>query len=159
MQERADRNNFVKKPGNLWSNMEKDKYSPKTYCKNVMTLGDAAYADLKQLCVVLMNCGAGAQAFFMERGGYTCDKLMNDEPCFDANQYRVEEYNADMILPLLEKDASKHGEFVYDRDYLRGFNPGATLAGTLSLNLKINTKVEDYESTGAPVSSPTTSRR
>jgi hypothetical protein len=125
-------------------------YSPKQYCLNALKPTSGASDETKALCVALMNYGAQAQIYFAAQpdSGYTYTKLMNDEAVLHENQYRVEAYSSEMILPLAAKDASKHGVFLPSGLFEGRLNSGAKLGGALSMNLVMTSKVEGYTEAG-----------
>lgn len=101
-------------------------YSAKTYATR--KLADAtASAELKSLCVALMNYGAAAQNYF----GYKTDDLMNAD--LTAEQQKLAKaYSADMIADVRQADFAKTGTLIYNGGYSKRY-PAIEFGGAFSI--------------------------
>ena len=138
---------YIQTGGDTYVYSPRFKYSPQTYCVNAVK--DAtADPELKTLCVALMNYGADAQKYFAMISNYTYTTLMNEKAEFDPYRESVKAYDQSMITALGDKNASKHGEFVYEAGYVKSASPFLSLTGALSLNLTINCVYTEYTDAG-----------
>jgi hypothetical protein len=79
-------------------------YSPKQYAMS--RLENSTNADMKALCVAMLNYGAAAQQYF----GYKTDALMNAE--LTAEQKALaSDYSADLFAGAVKADGAKIGAF------------------------------------------------
>ena len=103
-------------------------YSARVYAED--RIANSSNANLKSLCVALLNYGAAAQTFF----GYRTDDLMN---AGIANyQNLVNSYSSTMVNSLLAVDSSKVGTFAaYTGSGYKGYYSSSSLEGALMLNI------------------------
>ena len=83
-------------------------YSAKTYCMS--RLEKSSDANLKALCVALLNYGAAAQEYFAATSDYTYTTLMNADLTAEQ-QGLVQAYNSGMMAPRGTVTAEKAGSF------------------------------------------------
>jgi hypothetical protein len=80
-------------------------YSPKQYALSRLEKSDNA--DMKALCVAMLNYGAAAQEYF----GYKTDDLMNDSLTAEQKAL-VMDYDASLFTGAVDAEESKIGSFV-----------------------------------------------
>lgn len=116
------------KDGQYWVG-EVVTYSPKTYAYSRIEKSDSA--EMKALCVALLNYGAEAQKFF----GYKTDDLMNKD-LTAAQKALVETYRTSLLKLPTAADSGKVGAFAKSATDGFGQNKTASVSfdGALALN-------------------------
>lgn len=102
------------------------RYSPKMYAMS--RLEKSEDAQLKALCVALLNYGAQAQKYF----GYRTDALMNAD-LTAQQQALVSGYTDDMVTPVAKADEAKAGVFVNNQGF-RKRTASVSLDGVFAIN-------------------------
>ena len=101
-------------------------YSARVYAED--RIANSSNANLKSLCVALLNYGAAAQTYF----GYRTDDLMNAG--ISAYQNLVTDYSESMVSALPTVDSTKTEAFTYNGGY-KGYYSSASLEGALGCNI------------------------
>ena len=83
-------------------------YSAKSYCLN--RLENSSNANLKALCVAILNYGAAAQEYFAATTDYTYSILMNAD-LTEEQKAMVKPYSSDMVAARGTVTAAKAGTF------------------------------------------------
>ena len=83
-------------------------YSAKSYCMD--RLEKSSNANLKSLCVAILNYGAAAQEYFAATSDYTYTTLMNAD-LTAAQKALVKPYSSDMVAARGTVTAAKAGTF------------------------------------------------
>ena len=128
------------------------EYSPKAYAKTVLSDNSGKFgAELKSLCVALMNYGAAAQQYFANKGTYSYTTLMNAD--FANYQNLITDYSSDMITKRVTN--SKPVDFNIDMTKFAAQDFFLSLEGAIEMNFSF-TSNQSFTEAGIVVWDPAT---
>ena len=103
------------------------QYSPKKYAMS--RIKNSTNANMKALCVAMLNYGAAAQEFF----GYRTEDLMNSE--LTAEQKALAKpYTSDLLVGAVAADPSKTGNFAQTAAGFSGRSASVSFEGAFMIN-------------------------
>ena len=123
------------------------KFSPRLYALDVQTKTNLP-AELKALCVALMNYGADAQVYFAEKNGYKYDQLMNVG--FEKYQNLVKDFDSSVITARGDWNADNF-TFAQDSKTYTDVEYFFSLESALVFNFNFITEFKNIENAGALV--------
>jgi hypothetical protein len=103
------------------------QYSPKKYA--LSRIKNSTNAEMKALCVAMLNYGAAAQNFF----GYRTDDLMNSE-LTAAQKALVKPYTSDLLVGAVPADSRKTGNFTQTSAGFSGRSASVSFEGAFMIN-------------------------
>lgn len=109
----------------IYSDMR--SYSAVEYAKD--RLANSQNANMKALCVAMLNYGAAAQQYF----GYNTDTLANAD-LTDEQKALANAYSSDMIQPIVPVDSGKASLFANNGLGFGTRYPSVSFEGTFSIN-------------------------